>query len=118
MLTFSIIAVALANTTADPTAIYVIIGVIVLFLIVAASSETAAKKVVKKYYCPHCHRQINFTAPVIKPIQHYPRPARGQEHNSRLSNQLKNIYSRQNAPVQQRGGKKYCPYCKKQILGS
>ena len=118
MLTFSMISVALANTTGDPTATYVIIGVIIFFLIVAASSGTSAKKVVKKYYCPHCQRQINFTAPVIKPVQHSPYAARGQRNNVRLSNQPRMIFPRQNAPVEQRGGKKYCPYCKKEIRGS
>ena len=43
MLTFSMISVALANTTGDPTTTYVIIGVIIFFLIVAASSGTSRK---------------------------------------------------------------------------
>ena|SRR5436305_12471222 len=113
-----IISVAFANTTADPNAIYVIIGIVILFFIIMASSGTSAKKVVKKYFCPHCHRQINFTASPIRNFQKYPPTARGQGNNLRLSNQLKKIYPRVNAPIQRIGGKMYCPYCKKEIVGN
>ena len=115
----SSISSAFANTTTDPNAIYVlIIGIVVLFFIILASSGTSAKKVVKKYYCPHCHRQINYTAPQIRPIQQNPRSTRGQVNKPPFSNRPKAMYPRVNAPVQKRGSKKYCPYCKKEIIGN
>lgn len=121
VLTSSSLFVALASATMDPNTAYILIGVVVvvfLFLLMASSSGTAAKRVVKKYYCPHCNRQINFTAPPGRPVQNQSLSASARGRGNTPHLQPRPVSPRINAPVQRRGGKIYCPYCRKEILGN
>ncbi len=116
MLTISSILLALTSTTTeDPNTIFVVIGIaVVVLLLLLVSLGSPAKKVVKKYYCPHCNRQIDAAPPSA--------PVKRQGKNLRLSSQPVQAYSGSNqkkqkpAQVIARDGKKYCPYCKKKII--
>jgi hypothetical protein len=117
MLTISSISIALASTTADPTMIYVIIGVVVLVFLILASAGTSAPTR-RKQYCPYCRRQINYSVPLNTPQRRHPVSAHNQAHNRLLANrpgQIPRSHNRTESvpvpPVQRRGGNIYCPYC-------
>ena len=117
MHTISAIAAAFASPTTDnssTSAIAVIAVVLVGFLILmgVVSSGNSAKRLVRKYYCPHCHKQVRYTSLKKKPPFTQAKP----RNNQRPTRRSRPLTPRINAPVVRRNGGMYCPYCHKPIL--